>query len=462
MPSRSKSAVTATLMKLAEEVKLRVEAAKGAKGFAPPKFRFRRWKVLKEKHDHRGYVVTSAQAKDSIEPDWDGSVFAIAEEICKGSAYKAAAKRFTTRVFMRRNIIDVLVDRLAKCYFRYSSRTAIRVKKLIDDFQDNFREPPYTISTEVELRGVAVVTTPLRFQAEDNSITLRSIVRSDIEKPFRILDAPIDHSPTNRGTAILRIAHPAMDLNNPRSYQRRIDAAVGILHLCGVAAVHYHSYEMWMGGRNFRVPVFGRVEAPASGGRYVFAVNQKNRRHVAALWRALQSVLPDEFFEDRPTHGDYRHIAYSRYKSATLDNVDIEQRIANSVMGLEALLGGNQPELKFRLTMHAGQMLRALGHDGLKVAALLRDAYDVRSAYVHGDKITPKNRRKCGRSYGSVDALGETAVNYLRVLLIAVLLFGARKKDLLARLEDALISESHWRDLRRDMARIRSLPLLTP
>jgi hypothetical protein len=134
----------------------------------------------------------------------------------------------------------------------------------------------------------------------------------------------------------------------------------------------------------------------------------------------------------------YLGIAFERYKEALLERTNVPSRIAWTIVCLEALyLNGEDGELKHRLCQRAAAFLGFSGFEKVPLDAYksLRDAYDIRSQYLHGTIRNTKN--KIDR-----DTLCIRLLDYARVSLIifAQMDPGAKTKlEILTEIDSALI-----------------------
>jgi len=132
--------------------------------------------------------------------------------------------------------------------------------------------------------------------------------------------------------------------------------------------------------------------------------------------------------------------AYDRYQEAIMESGIAERRIANAIMGIEALLSNNSIEIKFRVGYRAAKLLRFCGLNALDQRALLSNAYDVRSKYAHGDFLAERDINKYVRLFGSLDQFAYLVVDCLRKLFIICSQISLGKDELLGQLDDAMIA----------------------
>ena len=142
---------------------------------------------------------------------------------------------------------------------------------------------------------------------------------------------------------------------------------------------------------------------------------------------------------------DHTSIAYNRYSDALLQSDMIERRIANAIMGLEALYfkpTRKQPELQYRLGIRVAKILGKLGYDPIKVKCAIKDAYAIRSIFSHGGHLGYKDKKKFESRYnGEVKNLLNLILDYLRVSIFVSMTFHSDKDEFIDIIDHALIDD---------------------
>lgn len=135
---------------------------------------------------------------------------------------------------------------------------------------------------------------------------------------------------------------------------------------------------------------------------------------------------------------DYVSIALKRYDEALFCSDPVE-RLTEAVMGLEALYlkPSERMELAHRLAQRVARCISIYGYDVLNVFKLVKEAYDIRSRFVHGAPIELKEHRK----------IIELANEIVRYLQVSVLMFlelksyaNIKKDDFLDIVDRSLLS----------------------
>ncbi len=171
----------------------------------------------------------------------------------------------------------------------------------------------------------------------------------------------------------------------------------------------------------------------------------------SAAWAALPGALPAF---DASQLKSPLGIAYERYSAALIQRGGPEAQLTFAVMALEALLLGQEErtDLKFRLALRCAKLLSKLSYDGPKTQRDVREAYDIRSVYVHGAVLSAKERsrieRRCGKT---VEALCMGILDLARVVMLAYIFGGINKDDLLPLLDESLLQGERESELEKKL-----------
>jgi hypothetical protein len=148
-------------------------------------------------------------------------------------------------------------------------------------------------------------------------------------------------------------------------------------------------------------------------------------------------------YEPNPSTVDYISIAYERYCAGLLRANIFEERVANAVMGLEAVFLEEKLEVAYRCRLRTARALSYLGEDPKQVFSLLGDAYDARNAFAHGDRLSEKKRKKIETKRGDCEIVYRTAMNYLRKALVSSIVGNLGKSALIDLLDQSLVDPTN-------------------
>ena len=85
------------------------------------------------------------------------------------------------------------------------------------------------------------------------------------------------------------------------------------------------------------------------------------------------------------------HLTLKRYRDALLQPVTIEARITSAITCLESLFLEEDVELSHRLSQRVAALLRIYNLSPIAVYKNVKDAYAIRSKYIHGAEIKRAN-----------------------------------------------------------------------
>jgi Apea-like HEPN len=95
-------------------------------------------------------------------------------------------------------------------------------------------------------------------------------------------------------------------------------------------------------------------------------------------------------------------VAYSHYSKALTDIARVEERIMNTVIGLESLLLHENQDNTLRFWLRGAKILSFFNYSPMKIKNTLKSAYGVRSSFVHGnDSDLNKEMIKFSKNEGS-------------------------------------------------------------
>ena len=166
--------------------------------------------------------------------------------------------------------------------------------------------------------------------------------------------------------------------------------------------------------------------------------------------RKTAPLIPQED-EDSEEIIDPLRIAFQRYKDALLNPPPIESRITSAITCLEALFlqANERSELSHRLGQRVAALLRYVDFKPIEVYRNIKQAYDIRSTFIHGSQIESKKHsfaiKLCGKT-----------LEYARLSL--VLFFRLKteieKEELIKKLDNSLLDERSEERLKESWEKI--------
>jgi hypothetical protein len=313
---------------------------------------------------------------------------------------------------------------------------------------DRFRH-----SSEVRLVGLVAATMPIELVASGVSLSLRRVKKEDlIEEGWAVSNRRRDIF-RPRPTAILHLSK-LVEWEN--EIQKAVWQAVTILRLFKVGSVRELSYThetdsyFAMGGTHGSHQHYSEVTKTR--------IDDADRDRLIIFWQKMSGAVPSEGYGRYPDRIDPVGIAYQRYSDALLAwGGTVERRISDAVIGLESLLLSENDELSYRLRLRTAKLLSFVGYDPHFILNVIKDAYKVRSAFLHGDNVDGKTRRRIERQYKSLNNLLLHTLDQLRCCIVIATLRKMPKDEVVNRLERSFIDEDSGRDLSEMMAEARSV-----
>ncbi len=178
---------------------------------------------------------------------------------------------------------------------------------------------------------------------------------------------------------------------------------------------------------------------PHSSTLYVGSYVNTNPRYliddaddIAGFMNKYEPLLPNDWIEFNIRFDNPLNIAYNRYLEALQNYQRRERAITFSVMGLEALILEQGPELKHRFRSRLARLSSYLDSNLKDVYEVMNQAYSIRSDFVHGNVTKPRKKEKLCL---------ETSLSLLRICILIYLSNGPsfKKKQFLNYIDNAII-----------------------
>ena len=427
-----------SLKQLALTVKRTVDDST-SKGVIKPEVEvFFRWKVDNFQYTDKGVTESRAHGEHITKPSWFHAIIELEEAVKNFNEYKVALERLTN-VFggtdALSQALDDFVRRLVhKCLYD-SKLNDNAIDVLIETFLKDLREEPIKCGADVELQGI--VLRPDKIEPSFG-ITLRQTRIEDLEK-----EVP-EYGLAARDFLLRPSAIMTIDFlgRGGTEIQERVEEAITILRLFKVGSVKWTRYHMRSES------IIGIAGGTLTSGRTTgaletYLVAQEDVSKLKKFWQTMSNVIPENFIEFGATKTDYLAIAYKRYGDALLENGVLERRIANAVMGLEALFlkPGELQELPYRLGVRIARLLGSLGYDPHEIRKIIGDAYGVRNLFAHGGQLSYERKKKLESKYKDVRNLLLSALDYLRILIIVMILSRKGKNEFIDLVDDSLVDK---------------------
>jgi hypothetical protein len=441
----SKEQLLSKLKLLALAIQKQVTEGISNRTLNPQEEEYFRWKVEKFQYTDKGVTDYSAHGEYFTKQSWFLSAIRLQEFIKKTGEYASALEGLLNS-FGKNNSFDSYLDYFIAALINHCLKNPtideVDTNPLITAFLRNLYEEPVKYGADVELQGIVLRPKSIEISPD---ITLRQTKVEDLEREVE------EHSLLmGRGFPLLPSAIMRIEFIGRRGneIQKRCNKAIAILRLFRVGSVEYIASKMFTESIIDRL-AFGTLTSGKTGAALeTYLVTEEDIQKLKEFWQTINDSLPESFFWPDITPVNYLTIAYNRYSDGLLANGLLERRIANAVMGLEALvLTGETQELSYRLGIRISKLLSLLGYNPYKIKKTINDAYRVRSLFAHGSQPGPKEKKRLESTYHGQKNLLLSVLDYLRTLIIIMMLNSKGKEEFIDLVDDSLVDRKREEQL---------------
>jgi len=430
------------LKKLALTVKKTIDEGISNGSIQPQDEPYFRWKVERFQYTDKGITGHSARGEYFTKKSWVRAIINLEESLKHCSEY-ASALEHLANVFGKSDRLSSILDNFVRKLIHqhlYDLKTKeTDINSVIATFLKDLREEPVKYGARVEVQGV--VLHPDKIEPSFG-ITLRQTKIEDLEREVPVYSFTPRRSLPDP-SAIMNIEFLG---RGPAEIRKNVEKAITILRLFKVGSVVWTTYHMY----SESIMGFGTL---TSGRRTTaletYLVTQEDIQKLKNFWETMSDSIPTSFFDMGVTKTDYLTIAYKRYSDALLENGLIERRIANAVMGLEAvfLKTGEIQELPYRLGLRISKLFGSLEHNPHEVKRVINDSYKVRNLFAHGGQLGNKRKKRLESKYKDVKNLLLSVLDYLRISIIVTILSKKEKGKFIDLVDDSLIDAKSEKQL---------------
>lgn len=428
--------LNSTLEKLAKKVNELIEQYVSEGALQPEEETYFRWKVERFQYTDKGVSDFGAHGEYLVKKSWLGAIIKIVKQAKSTEEYSSALKYVnnafgTSERFA--HFLDSFVTAVAKQHLDDEVKK-VSTDSLVRIFIKDLKEEPVKSGAEIELQGLvlrAEILEPIF------GITIRKTKIEDLEKAVPAHGFMNRTFPSNP-SAIMQIETLE---RNPAEIQKNVEKAITILRLFRIGSIKWTSYAMY--SESIAGFMAGRLGSGSSElALETYIIEEQDIAKLKRFWKALNTATPESFFWPG-SMSNYLTIAYNRYSEALLKNGLFERRVANAVMGLEALIlkPGEKQELTYRLGIRISKLLALLGYNPYEAKDIINDAYKVRNLFAHGGQLDYQGRKKLGSKYHDIKNLLLPILDYLRILLVIMILTKKGKDEFIDLIDDSLIDK---------------------
>ncbi|HXF44048.1 MAG TPA: hypothetical protein VNK70_01105 [Candidatus Paceibacterota bacterium] len=416
--------------------KLRDDGIKNS-SLKPEEESFFRWKLKDFKYGIKGIESSSAEEEYFTKPSWFRAARQLEKLIKSTDEYISAVDvlkdNFKNRESLEQ-LIDSFVDQAIWRCLNAGNDLAFDKSGLVKRFISDLEGKPATYGAKIQFQGI--VLEPIQIKIPEVGVMLRQPTRDDLEKERPYWAHPFSYPAHPSAIGELSfIGHHGRDI------QFRVEKLTALLRLFRVGSVKHLSYSMYTDSlidTTSRGTISSGGQLVAIESSYIKTGDEGKLKNFIQI---LDPLLPPKFY--RFGEGEVSHvtIAFDRYNDALLRVGILEERIANAVMGLEALLLDATQELSYRLGLRIAKTFSLLGDDGKQIREILKDAYRVRNLFAHGSHLSVKERRRLETKHVDLNNLLKTILDYLRRFIVLTIVIQISKEEFIFLLDDALIDK---------------------
>ena len=184
-----------------------------------------------------------------------------------------------------------------------------------------------------------------------------------------------------------------------------------------------------------------------------YPIYDKDVVRLRKFFQEISDILPLDF--GTPSDKLNLGFSYQRYTEAILQNELTEKRIVNIISGLESLYSNSNQELSRHLRLSVSNLMGIFGYDSYEVRSKIKDAYEIRSKFIHGNHLDYNSKRNFIEKHGSLESLFSYTTSYLRISIILFLALKKEKDEFIDILEDILIDNKKEQEFKEQIKSIK-------
>jgi len=291
-----------------------------------------------------------------------------------------------------------------------------------------------------------------------SGIVLRQVRKEDyeIEFPFFSLMPEELAFPEPQGFTILEIEEETTSIEIIREEIELISKILRLFRIGGVKPVRIAIHSEALASGTYKT--FPTSILPLTIPSYT--IRQKDKDKLKNFWREIEKPLLNLPNPTQTPKPGLEHLFFANtfYEDALLREGRFEEKVARAVMGLEALLLKpiEKQELSYRLRLRTAKLLGLFGFNAIDVKKSIQRAYDIRSNYAHGGLLSNEDIKDIRSEYNRLEDFLYSILNYLRLLLITMLICEAseiQKDGLITLLDNSFIDPNQDKELKEKLSK---------
>ena len=437
---------------LLKKAVIAIEEGKNDGHLKPQKIKYFKWRLNDFKYTENGAHYASAKGDHFEKEDWSQAQSNIYSYLCSLDVFIALDAKIKNQFteYDSQKLISFLDLFLLK-YFKGEIKES-DVDSITKSFIKDLHSEPFECGAEVGILGVAL---EIPFIDLRNGITLRQTQKNDLEieiPEYLINHQGLDHNYPSLIMKITTLGRTAADV------QQKIWDAEAILRLFKVGSIRHKNYEFY--SKSFSTQLRGRggsldTTQPANIG----FIKKNEIERLRKFWDFMQEKVI--VFTRLGPKTTFRHIAYQRYQDAILPRQEnFERRVADCMMGLESIFlrdGGEQQELAYRLRMRVSRVMGKIGFDAFKIKRMIRDAYEVRSRFVHGGTLDHDGTTRLEEKHESLSKFLLQLLDILRISIVVTLIMDIEKPKFIDLIDGSFLEKKYEVELEQILSNTRQI-----
>ena len=319
----------------------------------------------------------------------------------------------------------------------------------INVFISDVENGPISYSPTVWISGITLDSSPIGLSDKAH---LRKREESDltVEYPRGLLRFRI---PRYAPTAVLEFEHRGSSNREVYKERNKILSCLQLYDVASVSEIRVQTNANSILNENRFRQRFDSQRSNIANLPYKCELGDSDQSYLDVFFDIIYDLVEEEVIEK--ADDDYLTIAFDRYQNALEDDESNESRLTSAIMSLEALLLGHEGELSEKLARRTGILLGLFGHNAIEIRNKVKQAYEYRSRYVHGEKKEEKE---------NISNLTNVVVDYTRqcILVFLQLSQSLDKENILNKLDNSSLHDDARKSLQEDIDKACELEQISP
>jgi len=410
------------------------------------------WKLRDFKYTDKGIESSGADGNYITQQTCFQATRVLEEQLKENNIFKNTLEvlqnNFPTLSDHARHL-ELFTGKVLAIYFSGQKEPDLaQTEKTLSQFTNDLLGGPVMFGAKVELQGVTLQSEKIEIGP---NISIRQPQKEDLEVPL--------HSFGFRQHFLI---YPSAFLNieflSARSQQDqiqpRMEQYIALLRLFNVGSVRWTTCKRYSDSI-IDTMAHGTLGSGVPGfALETYVIRHEDESKLKTFWQVMGNIIPKDLY-DFQKQTNHLTVAYDRFSDALMQNGIMERRIANAVMGLEALYLEENQELSYRLGLRISKTLSLLGKNPLEVREIIKDAYNTRSTFAHGGHLSYNKKKTLDSKYRGIKNLLLPLLDYLRISIVMMIKCNIGKEHFIDLMDEALIDPQKNAELESLLASVR-------